>query len=208
MMPDDTPSDAGIYETIDVSVQTKFTKDYPLITPERKAKGDMRIEYDIDEETGEIGQINFAQAQVRNILNWLWNNDAITDQQHHDGKTFQIWRDMHHVQLGLLRPVTSGGTEPIGRRLRAYGYVLITKRLHVYDLKAINQSVDVFSNPHTTELARRDKKIYQRAFMNLSAAIMPIHEQIRYLEGLSDRELEAMSEENLKNYVAGLVKCR
>jgi hypothetical protein len=198
----------------------------PIITPERAAKGDVftgpncsdcnttgkdkitKLPCRTCKGRGWVGSINaatmessdirFAQVQVRNILNFLWNAGIITDDEHDDGHTFQAWRDQHRVALGLERPVSNTLEEPATLKLRAYGFILLLRKLNAYDAKAINKSLDVFANCGTEQDARREERPYRMAFTNLSKAIVPIKEKISYLERASDEERAALADEQLK----------
>lgn len=165
---------------------------------------------------GWVGQVNavgldsrnirHAQVQVRNVLNALWDREIITDDQHHDGGTYQIWRDMHNASLGLAKSVSSGGDEEIGVRLRAYGYVLLVRRLSRYDVRAIEDAIDTFANVEVMRVAVARSQAYLRAFDNLSRLLPRVKEQIKYLEGVTEDERQAMCEDNLKILLARLVK--
>lgn len=154
----------------------------------------------------QISDTRFAQMQVRNILNFLWERGIITDLQHDDGCTFEAWRNQHRVALGLQRSVSTETAESTSVKLRAYGFVLIIKKLSVYDHHAIDNSLSIFANHYTETLARRDFPVYQRAFSRLAKILPPIREQIAYLESLSDEEREAMAEGVLKILLASRVK--
>lgn len=197
-------SDHEEFENIDKSVW--LNPGESIITEERASKGDMKIERQDPTtqqlQNGENGDIRFAQAQVKNILNFLWEMDAIEDQHHHDGQTFQIWREMHQSSLGLMRAVSFGSDQNIGIRLRAYGFILVIKRLSIYDKKTIISSIETFANEHTKFLASKQRQIYRRAFERLSAIIPPVRDQIAYLEGLDEEGRNTLSEEQLKNFVA------
>ena len=173
-------------------------KDTRLTCSACKGKGWLSI---VNAEHVEIDKIRFAQIQVRSILNYLWEEEIVEDQQHHDGMTFQIWRDMHQTSMGMRKPVTILGEEEkaIGVRMRAYGYVLLLRRLSCADVRAITQAIDGFANYHTQEIALRSRNAYRVAFFRLSKAMQPIRDQIAYLEGLTDEQRAALSEERLKN---------
>jgi hypothetical protein len=173
----------------------------PLITPERARKGDVFTGPDCgdcggtgkDKMTempckacrgrGWVGSINaatvenehirYAQVHEVNLLNKLWNCEHISDQQHHDGQTFQIWRDMHRAQMGLEKPVSSGGDQMLGVRLRAYGYILIIRRLSRYDSDAIDTSLKRMLMSWAEWIARNRMEKYVRALERLSRAITP-----------------------------------
>lgn len=186
-------------QNIDQSVWLK--RGEPLLTPERIAKGDMRIEREINEETGELGQIRYAQAIIRNIMNWLWENDHITHDQHDAGNVFWAWRNQHRVAMGQQKAISSDLSESTGIKLRAYGYVLIAKRLSRYDYDAIDKAIETFENEFTRSFALRNMLAYQRAFKRLEDILPRVKDQISYLEGLSDQEREELSEEGLKKFL-------
>jgi hypothetical protein len=208
----------------------------PIITPQRAAKGDVftgpnctdcnttgkdkmtKLPCRTCKGRGWVGSINaatmdssdirFAQVQVRNILNYLWGEEIITDDQNTDGHTFQAWRNQHRVALGLERPISNEETDPAALKLRAYGFVLLLRRLTAHDAKAINMSLDVFANHATQMDARREERQYRSAFTNLSMVIGPIKEQISYLEGASDEERQSMADEHLKKLLAQIHESR
>lgn len=186
----------------DIDTAQHLPRRMVFITPERADKGDIRVEYD------DNGNIRFAQSQVKNILNYLWEKEIITDQQHHDGQTFEIWRDMHRVQLESKKAVSSGGEEAIGVRLRAYGFVLLLKRLSIPDQNTIESSIERPASNHYCFIADNNTNAYKRTFERLSDVLLPIKEQIQYLEQLSEDERGAIAEDNLKKLIAELVKCR
>lgn len=172
-----------------------------IITPEREAKGDMHIERD-----AETQDIKFAQAQIRNILNFLWSRDIITDDQHDAGNVFWAWRNQHRVALGLQRAISTDIAVSSTVKLRAYGYVLLVKPLSVDDHAAIDYAVEMFESSHTRFLALQRRVLYRRAFARLEAILPPIRERIAFLEGLSEEDRDALADEALKNLLAEIVK--
>lgn len=197
----------------------------PLITPERAAKGDVltgnpctacdmtgrdanrgvcrecsgKGRVGIRNAAGaDLSEIRFAQIQVRSILNFLWNAEIISDDEHIDGHTFEAWRNQHRVAMGLQKAISNDSDEPLALKLRAYGYVLLLKKLSVYDVKAVNKAIDVSSTFATEQEAIREKKPYQDAFRNLAKAIIPIREQITYLESASEEDRELLANGQLK----------
>lgn len=205
----------------------------PIITQERALKGDIVTDDPCDgcdmsgkDSNGDIckkckgkgrtgsknavyvdfSSIRFAHTQMRNIMNYFWNAGTITDQHFHDGQTFQIWRDIHQVALGFKKPLSSGDPEQPGVRLRAYGYVLLTQRLSRNNQKAIELAIETFANHFNRELAHRQRHLYHTAFEALSQAMLPIKDQITYLESLSDEDRDCLSEERLKKLIAGIAK--
>jgi hypothetical protein len=156
----------------------------------------------------ENSSIRFAQVQVRNILNFLWTAGIITDEENDHGHTFQAWRDQHRVALGLERPISNELDEPVTLKLRAYGFVLLLRRMSEYDSKAINKSLDVLANRGTELEAKREERPYRAAFMNLSKAIVPIKEKISYLEKASEEERNLLADEQLKKFLDDIHKRR
>ncbi len=207
-------------------------KGIPLITPERAAKGDVFTGPDCNDcsTTGKdkitklpcktckgrgwVGSINaatvdnahirFAQVQVRNILNYLWEQEIITDDQNTDGHLFAAWRDQHRLAMGLQSPIMVDILEPHSIKLRAYGFVLLIRRLSHYDVKAISKAIDVLANSSTQQDALRESRQYHIAFTNLARVIIPIKQQVAYLEGLSDEDRRQLSDDKLKKLLAEL----
>ncbi len=151
-------------------------------------------------------RIRHAQVQVCSILRYLWDKEIITDDQYHDGGTFEIWRDQHQVAMGLKKAVCSGDDEEFETRLRAYGYILLVRRLSQRDICAIQYAINTFAVSHTEFIAFNRKTAYITAFGNLSRLLPNVKEQIRYLESISEDERNALCEGNLKILVARLVK--
>ncbi len=201
----------------------------PLLHPERIAKGDVITGPECNECNGTgkekhmnlvckkcyghgwcgetsaidvpISDIRFAQVQVRNILNYLWSAGHITDENHDDGHTFEAWRNQHRVAMGLQKAISTDTAQSTGVKLRAYGYVLIIKRMSINDFNAVSMAIDTFEREYTRHVADKDRKIYSRAFACLTTAMMPIREQISYLEGLTDEERDELCEGRLKSFL-------
>lgn len=154
----------------------------PMITPEREAKGDIFV------ERNEHGNINFARGHREMIVNYLLEIGVIDDQQFHDAGTFQIWRDMHQVSMGLRRAVSSGGEQATGVRLRAYGFILLCKRLTSASYGVLLSASDLFANEAQQIIARNRKQTYRTAFKELSSVLPAIHDAINALEALNQKQ--------------------
>ncbi len=142
--------------------------------------------------------IRFAQVQVLNIMNFLWEREIISDDQHNEGHAFEAWRNQHRVALGLQKPVSGDLDETFQVKLRAYGFVLLIRRLSAPDLKAIGKSLDTFANYATRAEAIREQGAYIRAFSHLAREIVPVRERISYLERASEEERNEISDEQMK----------
>ena len=160
----------------------------------------------INASTVENSEIHYAQIREVNLLHFLWNLKHITDQQHHDGLTFQVWRDMHRAQMGLEKPVSSGGNEVLGVRLRAYGYILIIQRLNRHDHSAVESSLQPMVMSWAEWLARNRIDRIITALDRLSRLLPPIKDQITHLESLSEDDRQLLSESKMKNYRDGFMK--
>ena len=142
--------------------------------------------------------IRFAQVQVVNILNFLWEREIITDDQHNEGHAFEAWRNQHRVALGLQKAISGEMEETLQVKLRAYGFVLLIRRLSAPDVKAISKALDTSANYATRAEAIREQGAYIRAFANLGREIIPVRERITYLERASEVERNHISDEQLK----------
>ena len=151
-------------------------------------------------------EIRFAQVQVRNILNYLWEEEIISDDEHDAGHTFEAWRNQHRVSLGLQKSISGDHEETFRVKLRAYGFVLLIRRLSAPDVKAINKSLDVSANFATQAEALREQRAYRAAYRNLTGAVIPIRERISYLESASQEERDYFSAEQMKNLLALIKK--
>jgi hypothetical protein len=148
--------------------------------------------------------IRFAQIHEVNLLNKLWDCEHITDQQHHDCQTFQIWRDMHRAQMGLEKPVSSGGEEAFGVRLRAYGYILLLRGLSRHDNDALETALTPLLMSWAEWIARNRLDKYVTVLERLSRILPPIKDRIAYLEGLSEEQREQLSQEGIKIMLADI----
>lgn len=171
-----------------------------IVTPERLAKGDISIRTSDTDKTLEI------QLTIKNILNYLYEEEIITGQNLFDGQTFQIWQEMHRTSLGLQKAVSSGSPEKLGLRLKAHGFVLLIRRLSQPDLKAIEFAINTFATGHTKFMAQKSKVTYQRAFERLSAILPSIRDRIDTLEALNEIDRNELCENNLKKLVAEVKK--
>lgn len=219
---------------IDKSQWVNWDSENPMVKPERIAKGDIITGKQCDDcETKgrgkdglpcktckgkgwfgitnainvELDDIRFAQAQVRNIINYLWETEIITHDQNDAGHTFQAWRAQHRVSLGIQAPISAGISEASLSKMRAYGYVLLLQRISRYDQQYVEFCVDTFSTYYTQQLAiERGPKI-RAALERLHQALMPIRERILAMEQLPPEELQALSEDNLKKMIAKISRC-
>ncbi len=148
--------------------------------------------------------IRHAQVQVRNILNYIWEEQIISDDEHDAGHTFEAWRNQHRVALGLQKAVSGDLDDTLQVKLRAYGFVLLIRRLAVNDVKAIGKSLDVSANHSTQAEALRERGAYARAFGRLSNEIIPVRERITYLERASEEERNHISDEQMKILLAAI----
>lgn len=213
---------------VDKSQWVEWSKNDPMLKPERAAKGDVVTGPDCgdcgatgkDKMTktacrackgrGWVGTINaamldsadvrFAQVHEVNLLNRLWSSGQITDQQHHDGQTFRIWRDMHRVQMGTEKPVCAlpEGDEVFGVRLRAYGYILLIRKLNRFDLAAVETSLIPMTMSWADWVARNRLERYVTAFGRLSGLLPAVRDQIAYLESLSDEQRDESCKDGIK----------
>lgn len=176
----------------------------PIITAQRASKGDMRIERRDD------GEINYARAHIRNILNYLWQSEIITADQHDAAWTFKAWREQHQLSLGLLRHSdgADGTPDSFGVKLRAHGYILIVRRLSVDDCVTINNAIDTTQDAHSRFLAARYKKNYERAMQNLENVLVPVRERISALESLSEEDRNEVEDKALRNFLDEVVRNR
>ena len=142
--------------------------------------------------------IRYAQIHEVNLLNKLWEGGSLDDQEHEDGQTYQIWRDMHDTQMGFRKAVGFDDEDSFGTRLRAHGYVLILARMTRHDIEALNVSLQAMAMPYADWIARNRVEKYLRSFERLSRVLPPIKDRIAYLEGLSDEEREESSREGIK----------
>jgi hypothetical protein len=164
-------------ENIDKSEWVKWTKDDPMVKDERSLKGDMRIVRD-----DVSGQVRYAQALVRNIMGWLWVNGHIDDQNYHDGRTYELWREVAHAQFGGVRRNTvyaAARGEMQAEGLNEYGFILLLQRLSRDEQAWIESAILTFQRPYTVMLAQRRAKRYASAFSRLTVLIPEVRDQLQ-----------------------------
>ena len=149
-----------------------------------------------------LSEVEYAQAVVRNILNYIWQKNYITQEHYDAAHIFEAWRNQHRVARGERRPTSNDIANPSGVKLRAHGYVLLTQRLRRNDHLAIDNTIEITSNEHTRNLADRNSKLYRGIFDRLCIVLSPIKEQIDYLESLSEEQRDFLSEEKMKIVIA------
>ncbi len=174
--------DEEIEEIQQIDQSVWLPKGMPLITAERRAKGDMRTEGEDGERSPQnLSDIRFAQALVRNIMAYLWNSGAIDDQHYHDGKTFQIWHEVFSSQFGIKKnsiynSELKGELKKEG--LNEYGFILLLQRIHRKDIAMIHHAVDTIQSEHTVFLASKNRMAYRRAFDRLTTVIPQIRDEL------------------------------
>jgi len=151
-----------------------------LVTKERLEKGDMRTFGDGGIAPEKLTDIRFAQALVRNIMQFLWNCGTIDDQNYHDGKTFQIWQEVFSAPFGYRKNSVYHALkgELSSEGLNEYGFVLLLQRMHHNDIRQIEKAIDTMQTEHTVFLARKNATIYRRAFARLSEVIPQIRDDL------------------------------
>lgn len=149
-----------------------------------------------------LTDVEYARAVIRNILNYLWQMEYITQEHYDAGHTFNAWRDQHRVARGLQRPTSNDLKNPTGVKLRAHGYILLTKRLRQQDYKAISDTIEITATEHVRSMVNKNHLTYYKTFDRLCIILSPIKEQIEYLESLTDEQREFLSEEKMKIAIA------
>ncbi|OJW21183.1 MAG: hypothetical protein BGO49_24530 [Planctomycetales bacterium 71-10] len=198
------------YEHIDVTQWRPANQ--PIVTPERAAKGDLVYNTPCSECNGRgsfpdpygrgivpcrtchgrgtnqvIGDIalqhvRFAQAQVQNVMNWLWERGTLDDQHLHDGQTYEQWQMVQQARLGLRRKVAASGEATDGDDLRERGFTLLLIRVPARHQKWIDHAVHTnAASGHVRFIAQRNCRFYREAFDCLSGKLPPIMEELKAL---------------------------
>lgn len=185
--------------TDDIDQSQCLPRGVEFVTPERLAKNDMRVSYN------DRGQMVEAQATVRNILNYLWEEEIIDDQQHHDGQTFEIWREVYSSAHGKTITLRFGQeaktTNPKGSA-EYIGYSMLIRRLSKADVGALEFTLKPITADYAKFVTKNNKQGYRLLFNKLSACIPSIRERIDFIAKLSEEEKNNLAEENLKIAVA------
>mgnify|MGYP001032311824 CR=1 FL=1 len=197
----DAPED---YERIDITQWRP--SDQPIITPERAAKGDILVERDPptkrQQERGEPGNVRFAQAHVQNILNWLYEQDKLTDQHVYDGQTYEIWQHIYQSRRAMRRkdPLFSipGFEEQEATSER--GFTLILLRMPIRHQRAVESAIHTYATGQARFLARKNLRHFVDAFESLSSLLPPIHDELKRLREAAKNQAakEAEIEEKLR----------
>ncbi len=188
-----------------------------LVTPERRSKGDLRVELKCEpcsgigkiqgdecNRCGGLGrlppgsavigdedQVRFAQANVRNILNYVREREFITDQQAHDARTFEIWKALHDSNFGLRKSSPRIGDG--GDGVAEYGYVLLIRALGLRDCRVIEETIVTVATSHTCFLANKNRRVFERAFERLSSLLPPIREELAWIQKRGELTEEAVA---------------
>jgi hypothetical protein len=185
----------------------------PMIKPERLAKGDWSFTRDCElckgrgtqpHESGfgtvpcpgcygrgkthdapdtPIHEVRYAQAQVQNVLNWLYERDLLTDQHVFDGQTYEIWREVYQARRTMRRkdPLYSvRGYEETEAQCE-YGYSLLLVRLPVRHHRTVEYAVATFATSHARQVAQRSQKSILHAFEALSRMMPDVREEVKRL---------------------------
>ena len=153
-----------------------------VVTPERVAKGDLRIERRAaptprQEARGEPGDIRVAQAHVRNILNLLHEREILDEQNVRDGQTFERWQMWFTAELSC-RPSTIYSPEMRGIRrelaeddLAHDDYGKLIRGMSRKHLGLVERAITTHATDHNAWLACRDGAHYREAFDRLGVVM-------------------------------------
>ena len=172
-----------------------------ILTPERAAKGDIAIT-----NTAANGEALEIKLTVKNILNYLYEEEIITEQNWCDAHTFKAWQDQHQVAMGVKKAISNEIENSATNKLRAHGFVLLIRKLSTNDLSAIEFAINTFATSHTKFIVQNRKPTYRVAFERLSAILPPIRERVEALEALNEIDRKELSENNLKKLLASIKK--
>lgn len=152
----------------------------PILTPERIAKGDLRIEKYEHKDA-----VRFAQVQVRNVMNFLYEAGTLDDQHVHDGQTFEVWQMSFTAELSCRpNPIYSSELRSVRRTLEdddlAHDdYAKLLRGLSRAHIKAVEQAIKAPANEHNARLATLHAATYRQAFDRLGVVMERLRAQYR-----------------------------
>lgn len=151
-----------------------------------------------------LSDVRFAQAQVRNILNYLYQKKIITEQNVHDGRTFEIWKEIHDSSFSMRKKSYYGAlrAELAAEGLSEMGYVLILKKLSVYHHNAISMAISTIQSPWECERAVLYANTYKSAFVRLTELIPEIQEELQKYSEMTTEQKEHLKRTRLEELLA------
>jgi hypothetical protein len=183
----------------------------PIITPERASKDDIAIErecfdckgtgkldfrrcrlcrgrgrvLDARWEKGEIdaGDIRYAQAIVRNVMNHLYERGVLTAQHVHDGQTYEAWQSYFTASLRHRNnPIYSPELERVKRVVIDDGlfdgdYERLIRSLTTTQKRIIDFSINAIAREHQRWLVKGHEEHYRKAFDRLSELMQQLREE-------------------------------
>lgn len=165
---------------------------HQVILPQRK---------DIMVIPSDRGGVEYHAIAAERLVDYLRRANIINAASYEDARVFKAWRDQHRAALGQQQAVSTESSTSIYVKLRAYGFILILRRLAYYDERLISKSIEYPSTTSTQKEAKLSAEIYRRAFLKLRKAFDPIREQIAYLESLDDATRDEREKEALKIFL-------
>jgi hypothetical protein len=162
-------------------------EDEPVITEERASKGDMLVVRSTptkaQEERGQLGDIRFAQVQIRNILNFLWDRGILEAQHVHDGQTYELWHTIFNSRLGYRNnPIYSAREIALmAKSVSDEGFddadfMCVLRSLSTIQNKLVQAAIYNHASEHHRWLCMRSATQYRNAFDRLSEVMEPLKE--------------------------------
>jgi hypothetical protein len=139
-----------------------------LVTPERKAKGDLEVHHTPE------GAVSHAQAQVRNILNHLWEKGVLDAQHVHDGQVYEVWQLCFTAHLGYRNnPIYRSEVVEYkavlrGEGLEAGDFEKLIRLLSLEQKQAVEAAIYTPASEHVRWQYGRNHAQFREAFDRLS----------------------------------------
>lgn len=196
---------------VDKSHWVEWSKTDPLLKPERRAKGDIRIDTPCPDceslpaperrscrtckgkqrvrakDPASLGEqeIRYAQAVVWTTVNHLYYSDVISDQNVHDGHTYEIWQTIFRARLGYRNSLIWG--EELRRMHRLIAdddleyddFGKLIRSLGERHCRAVEFAIYTPVTPHIRWLIARTSNPYQEAFTRLTSVMERLREEWR-----------------------------
>lgn len=176
-------------EHIDRSEWVEWSKDDPMVKPEREAQGDMLVERI---KNGDEDEIIFAQTQVHNVMNWLHEHDVLTDQHIYDGQAYERWRIIWQAAWGARKRYSGDKSDQPAVSFAEHGFLMILTRLSIRWQKIIEQAIDTHANGHERFMAQRYGRSYRDAFDRLGYVMEKIREEHQAMRDELEAEQKAL----------------
>lgn len=142
-----------------------------------------------DPADDQLPPVQFAQVQVRNVMNYMREKGFLTAQHVHCGQIFELWRICANSALGYRNnPIYAGEViREAKRAVEAEGlepgdYEKLMAELTVPEAKTIIFAIESMATTHNRWLAERYHAHYRKAFDKLADIMNRLRDEAEHRE--------------------------